>query len=118
MKKTNGDVLNISHFTQNIRDTIGNGKKMPKLVVNEIIHDLENGEKSNWAWAIGVLLVSGNEDIKKYLKKALLDDRKFRPKAVLSLLNTTKILSADDAYLFQITEHEKANEFSIAVAFK
>ena len=52
LRETNGKVLNISHFTQNIRYTVGNDKKMPKVVVNEIIHDLENGEKSNWAWAI------------------------------------------------------------------
>lgn len=91
---------------------------MPIIVVNEIINDLRNGEKSNWAWAIGVLLVSGNEDIKKYLKKALLDDRKFRAKAALSLLNVTKILATDELYLFEIVEKEEGSEFSITVKFK
>lgn len=52
LRETNGSVLNISHFTQSIRHTVGNGNKMPKVVADEIIHDLENGEKSNWAWAI------------------------------------------------------------------
>jgi hypothetical protein len=47
------------------------------VVVEEIINDLKNGEIGNWGWAIGVLLISGNEEIKKHLKKALLDDKKF-----------------------------------------
>ncbi len=118
LRETNGKVLNISHFTQNIRHTVGNGKKMPKVVVNEIIHDLENGEKSNWAWAIGVLLVSWNEDIKKYLKKALLDDKKFRTNSVIAILNTTKISSTDNQYLFHIEEREIENEFNIVVVFR
>jgi len=86
--------------------------------VDEIINDLENGEKSNWAWAIGVLLVSGNEDIKKYLKKALLDDKKFRARSVLSLLNVTKILASDKDFLFQIIEKEMETKFSITVEFR
>ncbi|OIO77373.1 hypothetical protein AUJ87_01480 [Candidatus Gracilibacteria bacterium CG1_02_38_174] len=118
LKKTNGNTLNVSHFTQNLRSTVGAGKKMPRVVVDEIINDLENGEKSNWAWAIGVLLVSGNEDIKKYLKKALLDDKKFRAISVIALLNTTRISSTDEAYLFHIEEREEGNEFSIAVYFR
>ncbi len=91
LKKMNGNTLNISHFTQNLRSTVGAGKKMPRVVVDEVINDLENGEKSNWAWAIGVLLLSGNEEIKKHLRKALIDDKKFTAKAVLALLNVTKI---------------------------
>lgn len=118
LKKRNGEVLNVSHFTQSLREMVSAGKKIPEVVVKEIINDLENGEKSNWAWAIGVLLVSGNEEIKKYLKKALLDDRKFRAKAVLSLLNTTKVASSDEDYLFRIVEKEAGNEFSITVFFR
>lgn len=94
------------------------GKKMPKLVVDEIINDLRNGEKSNWGWAIGVLLVSGNEDIKKYLKQVLLDEKRFRAKAVLSILNTTKVSTSDKNHLFEIIEEERGNEFSITVKFR
>ena len=91
---------------------------MPKLVVDEIINDLRNGEKSNWGWAIGVLLVSGNEDIKKYLKQVLLDEKRFRAKAVLAILNTTKISTSDKNHLFEIIEEENGNEFSIIVKFR
>lgn len=113
LKKRSGATLNVSHFTQSLREMVGTGKKIPEAVVKEIIHDLENGEKSNWAWAIGVLLVSGNEPIKKYLKKALLDDRKFRAKAVLSLLSVTKVTTSDDDYLFRFDESEVDNEYAI-----
>ncbi len=91
---------------------------MPKLVVDEIINDLRNGEKSNWGWAIGVLLVSGNEDIKKYLKQVLLDEKRFRAKSVLAILNTTKVSTSDKDHLFEILEEEKGNEFSITVKFR
>jgi hypothetical protein len=97
---------------------VGAGRRIPEAVVQEIIADLENGEKSNWAWAIGVLLVSGNDEIKKYLKKALLDDKKFRARAVLSLLNTTKVTASDKEYLFSIVEKEVGNEISITVHFR
>ncbi len=117
LKTRNWWQLNVSHFTRSIRDTIWNWKKIPKVIVDEIIHDLENWERSNWAWAIWILLVSWNEDIKKYLKKALLDDKKFSAKSVLALLNTTKILSTDEDFLFKITEETKWNQFSITVNY-
>ncbi|MFB0965637.1 MAG: RNB domain-containing ribonuclease, partial [Patescibacteria group bacterium] len=118
LKKRNGNVpLNVSDFTQSLREMVSMRRHIPEAVTKEIINDLENGEKSNWAWAIGVLLVSGNDKIKKYLKKALLDDRKFQAKAVLSLLGVTKITSADEGYLFEIVEREVGNEFSITVNF-
>lgn len=77
---------------------------MPRVVVEEIIRDLENGDRSDWAWAIGVLLVSGDHKIRQYLKKALLDDRKFPAKSVLAILNNTRVLLSDEHCLFEITE--------------
>lgn len=88
------------------------------MVVEQIVYDLENGEIGNWGWAIGVLLLSGNEEIKKHLKKALLDDKKFTAKAVLALLNVTKIGLHDESYLFEIIEGEVDTAFSITVKFR
>lgn len=119
LKARNGaEQLNVSHFTQSLREMVSKGKRIPEAVTGEIIHDLENGDKSNWAWAIGVLLVSGNDKIKACLKKVLLDDRKFQAKAVLALLNVTKITSADSENLFEIVENESGNKFSITAIFK
>jgi len=109
--------ISVSSLTQNIRDTVGNGRKLPKAVVDEVIKDLEHWEKSNWAWAIGVILVSKEYDLKRYLKKALLDDRKFRPKAVLSILNVTKILSSDSGFLFHIDEITLTQGYHIEVKY-
>lgn len=47
-----------------------------------------------------------------------MDDRKFKAKAVLALLNSTKVSSTDREYLFQIVEKEEGNEFSIVVKFR
>jgi len=47
-----------------------------------------------------------------------LDDKKFRAISVIALLNTTRISSTDEAYLFHIEEREEGNEFSIAVYFR
>ena len=47
-----------------------------------------------------------------------MDDKKFKAKAVLSLLNTTKVLANDSAYLFEITEEEEENGFAIVVLFR
>jgi hypothetical protein len=113
-----GETINVSHFTKSIRDIVGAGRKIPEVVAKEIINDLENGEKSNWAWAIGIFLVSKNETIKQYLKKALLDDKQFRAKSALALLHTTKISSTDTESLFDIQEIESGNSFSIVVKFQ
>ncbi len=110
--------LNTSHLTTTIRQSIWNWRKIPKVITGEIINDLENWDKSNWAWAIWVFLVSWDNDIKKYLKKALLDDKKFQPKAVIWLLNVTKVLTSDTWYLFEIIETEDWEKFSIDVNFK
>ena len=104
-------------MTQSIRETVGNKRKIPRVIVEHIIEDLEYGDKSNWAWAIGVLLVSENDEIKQCLKKVLLDDKKFSAKSVLALLNETKILRTDSENLFKIEEKQEGNMFSIRVLF-
>lgn len=118
LKHKNGEELNTSHFTKNIRDTVWAGKKIPQIIVEEIRNDLENGEKANWAWAIGVLLVWKSEALKQTLKKVLLQDKKFTSKSILSLLSVTKVLNTDDEFLFQIEEKEEWNQFSISVKYE
>lgn len=118
LKARNWDILNTSHFTQSIRDIVWKWKKMPKVVVWEIINDLENWDKSDWGWAIWVLLVWKDTEIKKSLKRVLLNNENFSPKSVLSLLNVTKILNTDEDFLFEISEQEIWNQFSIIVKFK
>lgn len=118
LKYKNGDDLNTSHFTKSIRDTVWAGRKIPHIIVEEIQHDLENGEKANWAWVIWVLLVSKSEALKQTLKKVLLDDKKFTSKSVLSILSVTKILNTDEDILFEIDEKEVWNQLSISVKYK
>lgn len=118
LKEQNWWGINISDLTANIRDTIWNWKKIPKAIVEEIINDLKNGEKWKWAWAIWVLLISWNDNIKNYLKKALLEEKKFSPKSVFNILNVTKILNTDDSYLFNINEKEVWNRYIITVNFR
>lgn len=112
-----GEEVNISHMTQSIRETVGNKRKIPRVIVEQIMQDLEHGDKSNWAWAIWVLLVSENDEIRQCLKKVLLDDKKFSAKSVLALLNETKILRTDSENLFKIEEIQEWNMFSICVMF-
>ena len=112
------DTLTTSDFTQNIRDTISAGKKIPKVIMEEIIHDLQNGEKWQWAWAIWLFLISKNEEIKEILRKVLLEEKKFNPKAIFSLLNNTKILNTEEEYLFSIEEKTDGNKFTIQVQFQ
>lgn len=118
LQQKNGENLNISHFTQHIRETVSLWKKMPKIMVWKFINDLENWNKSNWAWSIGVLLVSRDEEIKQTLKKVLIDDEKFSAKAILSLLSVTKITRTDPEYLFDIKEVHQGNQFTIEVYFR
>lgn len=117
LKSQNGDILSVSHFTKNLRETISAWRKIPKVIVDEILLDLESGEKWNWAWAIWIFLVSKNEEIKNVLKKVLLDEKKFTPKAFFSLLNNTKILNTDENYLFSIQETHVENQFTLSVTF-
>ena len=117
----------LSHFTRSIRTTVSGRKKIAKAVAKEIIHALEHGRAGDWGWSIGVLLASGDDGIKKQLKKSLLDDEKFAPKTVINLLRDTKILPEDEEYLFRIeeTETEKIpgvsgskNEISMVVYYR
>lgn len=118
LKSQRWDTLTTSDFTQNIRDTISAGRKIPKVIVEEIIHDLQNGEKWQWAWAIWLFLISKNEEIKQILRKVLLEEKKFNPKAIFSLLNNTKILNTEEKYLFSIEEITDWNKFTIHVKFQ
>lgn len=47
-----------------------------------------------------------------------MDDKKFRTNSVIAILNTTKISSTDNQYLFHIEEREIENEFNIVVVFR
>lgn len=52
------------------------------------------------------------------LKKVLIEEKKFHPKAIFSLLNNTKILNTEEDYLFSIEEKEEWNKFSVTVQFQ
>jgi hypothetical protein len=63
-------------------------------------------------------LISKNEEIKEILRKVLLEEKKFNPKAIFSLLNNTKILNTEEEYLFSIEEKTDGNKFTIQVQFQ
>jgi len=117
LKKKNKNI-NTSCFTWKIRHTVGNNKKLPKAVVDEIIKDIRYQNKWNWAWAIWVFLISDNKEIKNEIKNAILERNIFSPKSIFSILNCTKIMTWDNEYLFKINEIKEWNSFKIEVYFK
>ncbi len=110
--------INTSDFTKDIRENVWNMKKMPKIIIDEIIKDIQFWDKWSWAWAIWVFLVSWNDEIKKAIKKAILEDKKFRIKALFSILNNTKILNTDLNYIFSILEKKEGNTLTIETYFR
>jgi len=110
--------LNTSDFTKDIREKLWNKQKLPSIIKQEIINDILSWDKWAWAWAIWVFLVAWDNDIKDAIKKAILIDKKFSSKSIISILNNTKILNTDKYYLFDIKEIIKDDKISIVVNFR
>lgn len=102
---------------QHIRECLWNWKKLSQIVVDEIIHDLENWDvwkRATWLW---LLFFSRDNRLKEALKKALIYERKISPKSIFSLLNNSKLYKGDDKYLFEIREKEKNDKYMIIFKF-
>lgn len=108
----------VSDFTKQIRWDLSCGRRISSTVEKEIIRNLEDWEKWDFAWWIGVFLVWKNQKIKDVLKKVLLDERIFKPKAIISILNNTKIISTDESSLFDIYLEEEGNKLTMYVKYK
>lgn len=119
--KKSWENISTSSFTDDIRwnTKSKHPQKLPISIKNEIINDIKNWEKSDWAWCIWVFLLSKEEDIKKVLFDKLLKDTSIAPKAVLNILNETKMFDDwENKNLFFIDQIEQNEKFEITFNFK
>ena len=118
--KANNEWVNSSNFTREIRKHTSYNKKLPKVLVEEIIKDIKYWKVADWAWCIWVFLISNEKEIKFELYEKLNSiNTPLKPKAVLSILNETKVFS-DDSWnnFFKIIEDKKWNSFELSFYFK
>lgn len=114
--------ITTSTFTKQIRwwhKSKISSKKLPKVIKNEIINDIKNWLIWEWAWCIWVFLISKEEDIKVVLYKRLLQDFAISSKAVLNILNETRIFDdMENKNLFKVEHVESPNTYQIKFSFK
>ena len=93
---------------------------MKYILKIQIIKDIKYWKVADWAWCIWVFLISNEKEIKFELYEKLNSiNTPLKPKAVLSILNETKIFS-DDSWnnFFKIIEDKKWNSFELSFYFK
>ncbi len=104
--KQNAENVTSSDFTFEIRNHTQKNKRLPKSISQEIINDIKNWKISDWWWTIWVFLISHENDIKDALYKKIIQEKStIKPKAVLSILNETRIFWDEEMlHYFKIEE--------------
>lgn len=95
-----------------IRNRVYSGKKLPKCMKETIIEKIETSPIWNWWWMIWVILFWKDNDLKKYLKEKLLNDKPIRPWKLLHIIARTQIIKWEKT-IFEIKEIEDCNSYRI-----
>jgi exoribonuclease R len=100
-----------------IRMSTDKNRKVPKEIKEAIKTKILWGNLSSWVWAIGVLLLGRDMDLKKAIKERIVGDQILSPYKFLNILAQTQILRGTKT-IFSVQESEKSNSYSIQIDLK
>ncbi len=97
-----------------IRNTVHRSMKLPKVMKESIANLIMKGNTSFWTWALGIMLLGKDNDLKHLMKKRILEDRVLSPRWFLSILTQTQILLWEGT-IFELDEHEESWNYSTKI---
>ena len=117
--KNQWEKISTSSFTKDIRENKATKwKKLPQVIRQEILNDIQRWNKADWAWSIWVFLLSNEEEIKQALYKKLVLEWVFSPKAALNILKECHVFDGEkNNRLFEIDEIKTDNHIQMSFSF-
>lgn len=98
-----------------IRNSTHKSLKLPKVMRDSISELIESGNTSFWTWALWLILLWKDKDLKILMKKRILNDKVLAPTWFLSVLTQTQIILWESA-IFELDTHEESQNFSMKIS--
>lgn len=95
-----------------IRNSTHKSLKLPKVMRNSIAELIMSWNVSFWTWAIGIILLWKDDDLKILMKERIVVDKVLTPTSFLNILAQTQILRWEGT-IFEIDTHEESWNYSM-----
>ncbi len=100
-----------------IRKSSNRSLKLPSSIKKSIMELVVDGVPWFWTWAVGIILLWKDEDLKKLIRKRILEDKVLSPKGFLNILNQTKIIIWEKN-IFRVKTKKTESNYSISLIYK
>jgi hypothetical protein len=100
-----------------IRNSTHKSLKLPGVMKDSIAELIEGGDTSFWTWALGIILLWKDDDLKILMKKRILEDWVLTNTWFLNILSQTQILRWEGT-IFELDTHEESWNYSMKITCK
>ena len=100
-----------------IRNTVDRSLKLPKVMMDSILELIKNWKPSYWTWALWIILLGKDDDLKLIMKERILQDWVLSLTSFLNILTETQILVWEGT-IFEVETHQEAGNYSMKVLCK
>lgn len=120
MKRTEkrlGRPLEVYDMKPYIRNSTHKSLKLPQAMKDSIAELIQTWETAYWTWALWVILLWKDEDLKWLIKTRIIQDKVLTPTRFLNILTQTQILCWEWT-IFELDTHEESWNYSIQLTCK
>ena len=100
-----------------IRNSTNKSLKLPKAMKEAIAQLIQRWDPSFWNWALGIILLWKDNDLKVLMKKRVLEDKIITTNWFLNILTQTQILLWEGT-IFELDTHEESWNYSMNILHK
>lgn len=116
-KKRLGRPLQVYDMKPYIRNSTHKSLKLPKLMKDSIAELIQSGGSSYWTWALWIILLWKDDDLKLLVKERVVQDSVLTPTSFLNILIQTQILRWEWT-IFDLDTHEESWNYSMKLSCK
>ena len=109
--------LEVYDMKDYIRNCTHKNLKLPLVMRHAIEKKIESGNISNWIWWAGTLLLWKDNDIKKSIRKQIIEKEAMSKRKFLSVIAQTQVLRWAWS-IFEINEKQDAQGLSMEIIYK
>ena len=107
----------LSDLKTYLKVKVSRSNKLPHAISQAIADNINNQPRDTWIWAVWVILLSQETELKELLKDKILNHVGLRIRGFLNVLWQTRITLWEDP-IFVVDESEQEGEYSIRIFCK
>lgn len=116
-EKRLGRPLEVYDLKPYIRNSTHKSLKLPKVMKESITELMQSWDTSYWTWAVWIIILWKDEDLKNLMKKRILEDWVLSNVWFLNILTQTQILRWEGT-IFELDTHEESWNISMKLSCK